>query len=136
MTRHETPFVTDAELIMVAAKLTGPRGAAAGRFVLDTGAALTTIVPELADELGYSARDARRWTKVRSAVGEEDGYSIQVAELAALGVPVQHFDVNVFDLGFAGIDGLLGMNFLRELNYEVRSEEQRIIVERVRRNNG
>ena len=57
MTKLETPFVTHRELIVVDALITGPRMAVTGRFVLDTGAVYTTITPEIADSIGYSARD-------------------------------------------------------------------------------
>lgn len=60
MKRRETSFVTDGDLIIVNAFLTGPRKAAVGRFVLDTGAVFTTMTPELADLIGYSARDGVR----------------------------------------------------------------------------
>lgn len=55
MTRLETPFVTDGDLIIVEVIVTGPRGRAPGRFVLDTGAAFTTMIPELVDSIGYSS---------------------------------------------------------------------------------
>jgi hypothetical protein len=41
------------------------------------------------------------------------------------------FPVHVFDLGHEDIDGLVGLNFLSELNYEVRSAERRILVEKI-----
>lgn len=40
--------------------------------------------------------------------------------------------VNVFDLDHEGFDGLLGMNFLRHFNFEVRPRDQQIIVELIR----
>ena len=42
------------------------------------------------------------------------------------------FTVNVFDLanGF-GLDGLIGLSFLNQFNYEVRSAEGRILVEKI-----
>src|SRR4051812_13247752 len=52
MTRRETPFVTDGDLIIVTAFITGPLGTTDGRFVLDTGAVLTTMTHELADSIG------------------------------------------------------------------------------------
>ncbi len=131
MTRLETPFVIDGELIIVEAFLTGPLRTGVGRFVLDTGAVFTTMTPELADWIGYSARDGVRRTRVRTAVSSEEGYLLHVAELDTLGVTMPSFPVHVFDLGHDDIDGLVGLNFLSELNYEIRSAERRILVEKI-----
>jgi predicted aspartyl protease len=131
MTRRETSFVTDGDLIIVKVLVAGPRQTTTGRFVLDTGAVFTTMTPELAELIGYSARDGVRRTRVHTAVGSEDGYLLRVAELEALGTAMPSFPVHVFDLGHDDIDGLVGLNFLSELNYEVRSAEQRILVEKI-----
>jgi predicted aspartyl protease len=131
MMRLETPFVIDGDLIIVEALVTGPRGEVPGRFVLDTGAAVTTMIPELADRIGYSPRDGFRRTWVHTAVGKEEGYVLRVATLEVLGFPMMGFPINVFDLGHGDIDGLLGMNFLRELNLEIRPRESRILAERL-----
>lgn len=131
MTRRETPFVIDGDLIIVEAFLTGPLGTTVGRFVLDTGAVMTTMTPELADAIGYSARDGIQRTRVHTAIGSEDGYLLRVAELDVLGLAMTRFPVQVFDLGHEDIDGLVGMNLLSELNYEIRSAERRILVERI-----
>jgi len=130
MTKLETPFDLEDELIVLNVHLTGPLGRTAGRFVLDTGAVATTMVPELADTLGYSARDAFKRTKVHTSIGEEEGYVIHVTELQAMGFVIPGFAVNVFDLGH-GIDGLLGMNFLLDYNVEIRPAERRILVEKI-----
>ena len=131
MTRRETSFVTDGDLIIVKASLTGPRKTTDGRFVLDTGAVYTTMTHELADLVGYSARDGVQRTRVHTAVGSEEGYLLRVTELEALGFAKPSFPVHVFDLGHDDIDGLLGMNFLSEFNYEVRSAEHRLLVEKI-----
>src|SRR5262245_38138898 len=131
MTRLETPFVIHGELIIVETFVTGPRGRLPGRFVLDTGAVFTTMIPELVDLIGYSPRDGVRRTRVHTAVGQEEGYVLHVAELAVLGCAMTSFPVHVFDLGHDDIDGLLGMNFLSRLNFEIRPAEQRILVERI-----
>lgn len=131
MTRLETPFVTYGDLIIVEALVTGPRGRLPGRFVLDTGAVLTPMIPELADLIGYSPRDGVKRARVHTAVGEEEGYVLRVAEFAVLGVAMTRFPINVFDLGHDDIDGLLGMNFLSELNFEIRPTEQRILIEKI-----
>jgi gag-polyprotein putative aspartyl protease len=81
MTRLETPFVRQGGLILVEGFVTGPLGTSRGHFVLDTGAVMTTMNPEFADQLGYSARDGIQRTRVRSAIGSEEGYVLAVAEL-------------------------------------------------------
>jgi clan AA aspartic protease (TIGR02281 family) len=130
MTRLATPFATIDDLIIVEALVTGPSGTLPGRFVLDTGAAVTTMTHELAESLGYSPRDGFRRTNVRTAIGVDAGYVLRVAELTMLGFTLTSFPINVFDLGHEDIDGLLGMNFLSDFNYEIRSSERRILVEK------
>ena len=132
MMRLETPFsVIDGDLIIVSALVTGPRSTTTGRFVLDTGSTVTTMTHELASLIGYSARDGFKLTRVHTAVGEETGYALRVAELTALHFTMPSFTVHVFDLGHDDIDGLLGMNFLSGFNYEVRSAERRLLVEKI-----
>ena len=68
-------------------------------------------------------------TTVRSAVGSEHGYTLKVARLTALGFAMHDFEVNVFDLATGhGIDGLIGLSFLRHFDYEIRSIVGRISV--------
>jgi hypothetical protein len=62
-----------------------------------TGAVFTTMTHELADWIGYSARDGIRRARVHTAIGSEEGYLLRVAEL----------------------------------NYEIRSAERRILVEKI-----
>jgi predicted aspartyl protease len=133
MMRLETPFVIDGDLLIVEAIVTGPRGTVSGRFVLDTGAVLTTVIPEIVDSIGYSARDGFKRARVHTAIGEEEGYVLRVAELAVLGFTMPRFPVHVFDLGHEDIHGLLGMNFLGECNFEIRPAEQRIFAEKIAR---
>jgi clan AA aspartic protease (TIGR02281 family) len=130
MTRLETPFVTNGDLIIVEVLVTGPRGTVPGLFVLDTGAAVTTMTHELANSIGYGPGDGFRRTKVHTAIGAEEGYALRLAEFTVLGFTLTSFPVNVFDLGHDDIDGLLGMNFLSDYNYEIRSSERRILIEK------
>lgn len=123
------PFQFLGELIVVEVRLRGPRSESVRNLVLDTGAAATTLIPEVIDDLGYSARNGNKLSKVHSAIAEEHGYSLNLAEFSALGVTTPNFMVNVFDLDHEGFDGLLGMNFLRHFNFEVRPDDRQIIVE-------
>jgi hypothetical protein len=68
MTRLETLFVTDGDLIIVTPLVTGPRATATGRIVLGTGSAVTTMTHEMADLIGYSARDGFKRTRVHTAM--------------------------------------------------------------------
>ena len=112
MTRLSQAYTRSRELIVVDASVVGPRGATEARLVVDTGAAATTRVPDLIAEIGY----------------EERGYWLRVQDLAVLGVSTP-FEVTVFSLGHRDIDGLVGMNFLRHFNFEVRPAERRILLE-------
>jgi predicted aspartyl protease len=122
-------FVRNGDLIAVRAALSGPRGTTRASFLLDTGTATTAIMPHVADLLGYGARDGERRATVRSPVGERDGYLLRVATFSALQITVPRFLVNVVDLDYEDIDGLVGLNFLNEMNFEVRPREQRIRAE-------
>jgi predicted aspartyl protease len=100
-------------------------------LVLDTGAAETIITPDVLDELGYSARLGEQRTVMRSAVGREEGYMIRVAQFACLGHRESDFRIHAHDLPEGwGIDGLIGLSLLRALNYEIRSREGKILIER------
>ena len=68
---------------------------------------------------------------MRSAVGREEGYLIRVGSFVCLGHEMTDYQVHAHDLPEGwGIEGLLGLTFLRQLNYEIRSLEGRILVER------
>jgi hypothetical protein len=118
-------------LIIVQAQLYGPRGDRPLSLAFDTAASETHVVPEILDDLGYSPRQGEAITSVRSAIGKEPGYILRVTRFASLGFSFPDFAVHVHDLPEGvGIDGLLGLSFLRHFNYEVRSQEGRILVDR------
>jgi Aspartyl protease len=60
----------------------------------------------------------------------EHGYIVRLSQLSALGFTVPHVHVDVADLGH-DIDGVLGMNFLSDFNFEVRPAERRLLVEKI-----
>jgi predicted aspartyl protease len=73
MTRISSPFVRDRELIVVQAEVGGPTRTWRARLVLDTGAAATTLAPQVVEKIGYTRRDGYRKAKVQTAIGEEHG---------------------------------------------------------------
>ncbi len=90
---------------------------------------MTTLVPSVAESIGYSSalRVGRRVT--RTAAAEEHGYIVRT-EISTLGFTMPHYRVVVADLGY-GIDGLLGINFLCHFNIEIRFAERRILIEEI-----
>lgn len=70
-------------------------------------------------------------TTVRTAIGEEQGYTLRVKQFSALGFTLPDYVIHVFDLATGDdIDGLIGLRFLDQFNHEVRSKERVIRVER------
>lgn len=126
--RIATSFELDGDLLVVNATVAGPRATAMVRLIVDTGAALTTLAPRVADQIGCGEADAVRRTRVQSALGTEYGYVARLEMLRVLGVELRGVAANVFDLG-DDVDGLLGMNVLGEFNLEIRPRERRILVE-------
>jgi clan AA aspartic protease (TIGR02281 family) len=114
--------------VVVDATVTGPAGKCDVKLVLDTGASATTLIPEVASKIGYGPQDGYRDATVHTAIGREYGYWLHVLELDAVGVTTSDFALMVFPLE-AGVDGLLGMNFLRYFNFEIRPAEKRILLE-------
>lgn len=127
-----THFDPARELIWIDAQIWGPRGLKPLKLVVDTGAAMTLVIPDVLDDLGYSPRDGESRTTVTASIGKEPGYTIRVQQFSALGFRCSSFLVHAFDLAdAAGLDGLIGLDYLKQFNYEVRSAEGRILVERV-----
>jgi predicted aspartyl protease len=128
-----TRFNPTGDLIFVSGRIWGRKGQLASlRLVLDTGSSESIIAPEVLDQIGYTPREGEAMTVIRSAVGRETGYLIRVARFASFGFEASDFLVHAHDLpeGY-GIDGLIGLSFLRQFNYEVRSREGRLLVARI-----
>jgi predicted aspartyl protease len=124
-------FDSADDLIIVKARVFGRHGSHRLTLALDTAASHTHITPDVIDELGYSPAEGEAITSVRSAIGKETGYMLRVKRFESLGFGFDGFLIHVHDLptGF-GIDGLLGLSFLKRFNYEIRSIEGRILIER------
>ena len=123
-------FDPDDDLILVKARVFGRQGSRRLTLALDTAASHTHVTPDIIDEPGYSPAEGEAITAVRSAIGRETGYMLCVKRFESLGFGIDDFLIHVHDLpaGF-GIDGLLGLSFLKRFNYEIRSTEGRILIQ-------
>jgi len=114
-------------MIVVGARLEGPAGSRELRLALDTAATKTLIVPEVMDDVGYSARDGEEFTVIRTTnAAPEPGYTLRVRRFSTLGFEHERFEIHVHDLPDYGIDGLVGINFLKNYNFTVRPLDQQI----------
>lgn len=127
--KAETAFDLVGDLIAVDAVIVGPTGCAEVTLILDTAAVMTTVVPSVAESIGYSPALRVGLSVTRTAAAEEHGYIVR-SEVETLGFKMPDHRVVVADLGY-GIDGLLGINFLRHFNIEIRFAERRILVEKI-----
>ena len=91
---------------------------------------LTTLVPAIAESIGYTSTARVARTVMRTAAAVEHGYIVRLVQISTCGFEVSDLHVDVADLGH-GIDGVLGMNFLSEFNFEIRPAERRILVEKI-----
>jgi hypothetical protein len=101
--RSESSFEIDGDLIVIDAIVAGPTGHDRAKLVLDTGSALTTLVPEIAEAIGYTVANRVARSVVRTAVAEERSYIVCVLQFTAIGFAVP----------------------------EIRPAERRILVERI-----
>ena len=76
--RSESSFEIDGDLIIIEATVVGPNGRDTVRLLLDTGSVLTTLIPTIAESIGYTSADRVARSVVRSAVAEEPGYIVDV----------------------------------------------------------
>jgi hypothetical protein len=130
--KRTSQFDPARPLIFVEGRISGPLGTERLSLVLDTGAAMTLISPDILHGLGYSPRDGVARTQITSATSQEPGYTIRVSRFTALGFTCSDFLVHAFDLtDRADIDGLIGLDYLKQFNYEIRSAEGRILIEQI-----
>lgn len=86
-------------------------------FVLDTGAEISTMTPEIAEQLSLHPDD----TQIAIAQGIGTGYHVTrrtQMDYVLVG-PNRKYNVDFLVIEGGGADGLLGMNFLRELRYHI-----------------
>jgi predicted aspartyl protease len=123
-------FDPKESLIYVQGRISSSYRSSKVRLALDTGATETLIKPGVLARIGYDERNAYRTTVIHSAIGSERGYLVRVARFSALGCTAANFPIHAHELpGHYALDGLLGLSFLRHLNYAVRSGEGQLLVE-------
>ncbi len=108
------PFDAQQGLVIVRAALEGPAGTAVLRLALDTGATGTLINVGMLVVLGYDPALVSERIQVTTGSSVEFVPCVTLRKITALGQQRTHFPVLCHTVPpSAGIDGLLGLDFVR-----------------------
>ena len=109
-----SPFDPQQGLIIVRTELWGPTGSAVLRLALDTGATATVVNIAMLVAVGYDPGLAPTRVQVTTGSGIEYAPRVTLSRILALGQECVDFAVLGHTLPpSAGVDGLLGLDFLR-----------------------
>ncbi len=99
-------------------------GSVKARFLVDTGAAMTVISSELAQRLSLNPNNT--WfVGIQGVSGSDWAFLSKVRSIAVGDATVSDLDVYVYD---AGEDGILGMTFLGEFEFNINVAEKKLIL--------
>ncbi|MDH5546957.1 MAG: retroviral-like aspartic protease family protein [Gammaproteobacteria bacterium] len=97
-------------------------------FLVDTGASLTTISPQVANALGVFHGDDTSVVSVSTANGTVSAPKITLENVAVADAQVDDVETVVLANMGEGIDGLLGLSFLQHFDVEISNEENLLIL--------
>ena len=94
------------------------------RLLIDTGASLTILTPDVLEQHGIGYQNTGRSGVFNTANGQVRAPIYKLDSLSVGDWQVNQLDVGVLDLsGGSNIDGLLGMNFLRHFQFFIDQNE-------------
>jgi predicted aspartyl protease len=100
-------------------------------MALDTGARVTSITPRIAQELGFGPDELEPEVRIIGATGTGAASMLRVASVSVGGEEVRNVRVVRHPLpGALGLDGILGLNFLRHFDIVINHETQTVTMER------
>jgi len=107
-------FDSDEKVVVVQVRIWGPRGRTIVRLALDTGATQTLLNWDMTIALGYDPSASPSRVQITTGSGVEFAPTITLDKIEALGIERLQFQVLCHTLPpSAGLDGLLGLDFLR-----------------------
>jgi hypothetical protein len=114
-------------LLIVEARVWGPTGDRALRLALNTGAGTTLVNPAVLVGVGYDPTAAPQRVQITTGSGVEVVSLLPIDRIEALGQTRSHFAVVCHTLPpSAPIDGLLGLDFLRNCRLTIDFRAGRI----------
>jgi predicted aspartyl protease len=125
------PFDPNEGLIVTPAELWGPAGSVVLRLALDTGATSTVINVGMLVAIGYDPALAPDRVQVTTGSGVEFAPRIVLQRILALDQERRDFSVLGHTLPpSAGVDGLLGLDFVRGGRLTVDLRAGQVLLER------
>lgn len=110
------PFNAGSGLVVIRAEIWGPKRIDVVRLALDTGASGTLVSPAILVSMGYDPAASPSRIQVTTANGVAFAPRLNVEKIFAMDAERQDFPVVAHTLPVsAGVDGLLGLDFLRGL---------------------
>jgi len=104
----------DVPIVVRRVEFHGPTGVREIDMILDTGAVYTVIAWDVAKDVGYDPAISLQRTPIVTANGVIEAPLITVDAVQLAELRVQNVDVICHDIPeIAGIEGLLGLSFLR-----------------------
>lgn len=77
----------------IAARIQGPSRSFLGRFIIDTGAALTIVRTSRLNMVGLDQKDATAPFATDSVIGREEGYRLLLPAIEVFGMKLDNFEV-------------------------------------------
>jgi predicted aspartyl protease len=122
-------FDPKAGIILVKTKVSGPRSDAIVNLALDTGATWTLISWETAVLVGYDPASIQQRTAITTGSGIEYCPKLNLLRVEALGKSVSSLEALCHTLPpTSRVDGLLGLNFLRQFNVSLNFKQGYITI--------
>jgi predicted aspartyl protease len=114
-------FDPNQDLIYLGAQIFGPAGFENAYLALDTGAGFTMIRSDILRTIGYNVDALPQSVSIVTASKPEPAKALVVEKLEALDQTLKDFFIVCHDLPpESGVDGVLGLNFLRHFDTEIR----------------
>ena len=123
-------FDPEEGLIVVPTRLWGSTGDTVARLAFDTGATRSLVAAAILVAIGYDPGTVTERTRVTTGSGVEFAPSVPVARVEALGHQRRDSPLLCHTLPpSAGVDGLLGLDFLRGRQVRINLQTGRLVME-------
>jgi len=113
---REYPLLSEAGLLIVYARLTGPKGSRLIRLALDTGATTTMIPPHAALAIGVNPARALSFRETLTASGKELVPIVVIPQIRVFEQTFRRVTLACHELpSESPVDGLFGLDLLTRL---------------------